>query len=255
MNRNMSVLFDTASQSRESAAIYQIFNSPHQFAICSDWWDWFAINIPLSHFDKNGFEGDLDLIVRRPGFNALGMPDKKARPTYRVFEVKSSTIDKSGTPKSIKNSERTVKKICGQLEKIQEFGSPNIFLLEIFILQDLYSSLNAYPHKSIMSSIESKIEQLAELGVGYLFTSFEPTPGMSEAVGGKYYNLEHCLLPKSNKISGEFYRLADRLDDFFTKNGGLEKGSIINFCNSCRELSISEMNGPYVCGNCRDKLN
>ncbi len=126
-------LFEAKPQNREARAIWKMFRTPTPWALCNDWWQWFAINIPMS-LAGSEFEGDLDIIV--------SMPDKLP-PTvdggsrYRVFETKSVLVHADGTSKSIKSGK--TEKILKQLKKLERFGCQNIFLFEIHVMQAGFS--------------------------------------------------------------------------------------------------------------------
>ena len=130
-------------------------------------WSWRAVGIPLDLVDRS-VEGDIDLMfaVRPPP-----TPEGHLRPLiYRCFELKTSKVTRAGEVRSLKDHK--FRKTVKQLEKLLDFGAPQVFLLEAFIVEaGFYSTYGAGMPTSVRNSIASKLAQIEEPGVRYGHTA------------------------------------------------------------------------------------
>lgn len=166
--------------------------------MCNDTWQWFAVNVPYEAIERNGFEGDIDILLKRPRF----LPDSSHDVgfTYRGFEVKTVVVDRNGNVKSAKRSRKKHQKIKEQLGKLKQFGCEQVFLLELFVLERGYSSRNNFPSEKIKREISEKAKYLQKLGYGYVVIAEEPSTTHDDESGGVMHLPINILRTTNNAI-------------------------------------------------------
>lgn len=239
-------LFATNSQIRETRSILKLLRDINATTLCNDTWQWFAVNIPYEAIEKNSFEGDIDILLKRPRF--LPGSSYDASFTYRGFEVKTVIVDRNGHIKSAKRGEKKHQKIKGQLDKLKQFGCEQVFLLELFVLERGYSSYNDFPSDEIKKEILEKAKYLQKLGYGYVVMAEEPSPTHDDESGGMVHIPINVLRTTSNSIGPHFQKLVDGIDEFLVNKetkDALENlsqydqfGTKIGYCISCRKLTM-----------------
>jgi Flp pilus assembly protein TadD len=252
-------LFSSSSLQRETRTILKLLRGANAPALCNDWWNWFAVNIPYSAVEKNGVEGDIDIIVKRPR-NPGGIDGGF---TYRGFEVKAIKVDKNGRIKSAKRGKAKLRGIEKQLGLLKKFGCEQIFLLEIFVLERGYSALHSFPSREIQAEILEKAKYLKQQGYGYVITAEEPTTTHDEESGGMLHMVRNILPAVSNPISTSFQNLMDGIDAFLTKpetrallsdpKTAEKFGTKVGYCRKCKQLTMLLPQGVamHVCGHCK----
>lgn len=239
-------LFTTNSQIRETRSILKLLRDINATALCNDTWQWFAVNIPYEAIEKNNFEGDIDILLKRPRF--LPGSNYDAGFTYRGFEVKTVVVDRNGHIKSAKRGKKKHQKIKGQLDKLKQFGCEQVFLLELFVLERGYSSHNNFPSNEIKKEILEKAKYLQQLGYGYVVMAEEPSPTHDDESGGMVHMPINVLKTTSNPIGSNFQRLVDGIDEFLANKktkDALESlsqhdqfGTKVGYCISCKGLTM-----------------
>ena len=239
-------LFATNSQIRETRSILKLLRDINATALCNDTWQWFAVNIPYKAMEKNNFEGDIDILLKRPRF----LPDSShdAGFTYRGFEVKTVIVDRNGHIKSAKRGKKKHQKIKKQLDKLKQFGCEQVFLLELFVLERGYSSHNNFPSDEINKEILEKAKYLQTLGYGYVVMAEEPSPTHDDESGGMVHMPINVLRTTSNSIGSHFQKLVDGIDNFLAEETTRDAlaslsqhdqfGTKIGYCKSCRRLTM-----------------
>jgi len=111
------VLYKSNKQNLETRAIYKLLRGANMPALCNDTWEWFAVNIPYDAIEKNGFVGDIDIILKRPRY--LGNYD--AGFTYRGFEVKIAKVNSAGKIEKIHRGESKEREIKKTIKEIKGF--------------------------------------------------------------------------------------------------------------------------------------
>lgn len=247
-------LFAADSQDRELMAIFKLFNSPNIFALCSDWFQWFAINIPLNLIGDNAFEGDIDLLISMPREIS---PQDTGGSRYRAFEIKSIILSKSGEIKSLGRGKH--RKIVSQLKKLKNFGCEQIYLLEIYIAERGYSSTGQTLHPDALIDLVKKKQFLATQGFGYVTLIDEPSEQYLDSGGGVAHIPQNILSATRNVASPPFFDLAEYLDRFYKENVGDRPGfNAIVYCKKCKKLFIMNIVqrsfGDLRCDICREKI-
>ena len=204
-------LFNTDNQEQETKAILKILRNPYiTNALCNDWWDWFAVNVPYDALEKNGFKGDIDILLKRPthpeayygGF------------TYRAFEVKVTKVNKNGEIKSgLHRGKGQLRKLKLKLNLLKKFGCELVFFLEIFILERGYSKKFTFPSDEIEKEIMNKAEELKSLGVGYVVCVDEPSVTHDDESGGQLYFPNNVLSTQKNEIKDDFRKMVSKITE------------------------------------------
>jgi hypothetical protein len=132
-------LYNTDDNAREKACAWKIMRSPHFQGLTLDSWFWRAVNIPLDLVDES-LQGDIDLLfaTRRHELGSEG--EHTFSRLYQSFELKTSKVTRDGDVKSLKRNK--MHKVQGQLAKLCRIGSPQVFLLDVFIVEAGYSNFN-----------------------------------------------------------------------------------------------------------------
>ena len=247
-------LFSSNPQTRETVAILKILRTPYLWALCNDWLRWVAINIPLDLLGKNGFEGDIDIIVAMP---AELPPKDDLKNKYRTFEVKSITVDKNGNIKSLGGGKH--KKLLSQLKKLKNFGCGQIFLSEIYVMERGYSSRNAGLPIKVVEKGKEKSMLLQDKDFGYVLMLDEPVLTHDDESGGAFSMPINVLPTKENIVKSPFRELSEYLNGFYksekekSENFGFPPA--IYYCKKCKKLSMIEINRRSIkCKHCNKSI-
>jgi hypothetical protein len=231
-------------------------------ALCNDTWTWFAVNVPYNAINQNGFNGDIDIIVKRPRY----FMNRDSGFTYRGFQVKTIVVSKTGQIRSAKRGAASLRGIKKQLDVLKSFGCEQIFLLEIYILERGFSSRDGFPSDAIRKDIIAKAEYLKNLGYGYVVTAEEPSIDKDEVSGGVFHFVRNVLLTSSNQIGLNFQKLADDVDSFLadpetkkmldSMSEYANRGTgipLTSYCSSCKKLTllIPITHSSHICGWCK----
>lgn len=261
--RESGRLFKSSPGSRETRAILRILSGMNATALCNDTWSWFAVNIPYHAVEKNGFRGDIDIILKRPRY----FLEHDAGFTYRGFQVKVVLVDKYGHIKSAKRGPKNHYGIKKQLNILNQFGCEQVFLLEVFVLERGYSQRNIFPSSEIKNELIEKGKYLRSLGFGYVVMAEEPSLTTDDEAGGMVHMPINILRASTNPISENFQKLADRIDAFLsnsstesTLNGNSQRrqlGPVVGYCGRCKSItaiaSVGFMSG--ACSKCNKILD
>lgn len=244
-------LFNTDNNDREKACAWRIQSSmPRYSPLTNGSWSWRAVGIPLDLVDRS-FEGDIDLMfaVRPPP-----SPEPRRRPLlYRCFELKTSKVTRSGEVKSLK--EHKFRKTIKQLEKLLNFGVPQAFLLEAFIVEAGFSftSRNVMP-TLVRNSIANKLAQIRGLPCGYATLPLEQIPGYAEIPTAILWPPETIQRADIRPARAPFSRLVAKVEEYVRSAGAHPFKSVVSYCYRCRELTLVSGRGPYICGSCKGAL-
>jgi len=252
--RGPGKLFSSDSQTRESMAIFKLLRTPHLWALCNDWLCWVAVNIPMDLLDKNGFDGDVDLVIAMPGKLP---PEENCGIKCRAFEAKSIIIDKNGKVRSLGGGKH--KRVLGQLKKLESFGCGQTFLLEIYIIERGYSEKHGGFPTRIIEDAQKKALLLKDSNFGYVLMMDEPSVSHSEEAGGMSILPINVLPTKDRAVTSRFLKLTEHLDTFYKsekeKNPNLKFPTVICCCKKCKNLILTDVSHDNpVCTNCNKEI-
>jgi tetratricopeptide (TPR) repeat protein len=254
-------LFKTKNQEREIRAILKLLRGPSLTALCNNTWNWFAVNIPYHAVEKNDFNGDIDILLKRPRY----LDDYDAGFSYRGFQVKTVLVDKDGKTRSLKRGKRKHKDIKKQLDVLKDFGCEQVFLLEIYVLERGFSSNNVFPSAEIIQEIAEKASSIQGGGFGYAITIEEPSQTHDDETGGIMYTIQNILPAKNFPLKPVFKTLVDAIDEFVTETTKSEKfkkltgqgreGIHPSYCKFCKKLTMLIPKSPilHICMFCEKK--
>jgi len=199
------------------------------------------------------FEGDLDIIVSMPsGPPGTPQPAEDTGFRYRVFEVKSASVGADGVAKSLKAGK--TRKIVKQLQKLEQFGCPNIFLFEIHVLQAGYSDKRSSMSPEILAALQQRYDALKNANYGYLLGAHEAIVGEDEDYTAVWHTPRNLLVPKATPPSSPFLELAEKINRFRNMVTATPKTGrslpIIGYCQACKELIPMYVNDGPVCPGC-----
>ncbi len=250
INNFKDILFNVDSQKRENIAILKLLRSPHLWFLCNDTYSWVAVNIPLNLCGGN-FKGDIDILIAMVIFPPREGTDVEK--IYRLFEVKTTKINRNGVVKSLKSSKFGGTK--KQLNKLIRAGSQQTFLLEIFVLEADYSlKFNQLPSfvTSFINKNISQIKKKREI-FGYNCIFLEQQRGFDEEKMGIYH---HPMCLKGAPIKepkSPIKDIVERLEDYWEKEKEkYKKPTFITYCKKCKKLNIISMEDMAPkCGYCK----
>lgn len=127
-------LFEFPSQYREKLAIWRMFGYIPFYGPLAEGhvFRWFAINIPMDLKPGGKFTSDIEMIAcLRPIPNTNEQCDLDGL-IYKTWEVKVSLLHENGDFTSLKGGK--TRKILNQLQAHRDFGSPDVSLLEVYVL-------------------------------------------------------------------------------------------------------------------------
>jgi hypothetical protein len=189
-------LFNTDNNQREKVCSWKIQSNLLLYSgLTNSSWSWRAVGIPLDLIDKS-IEGDIDLLFAMRHQSTVGDGRSRFENIYRGFELKTAKVKRSGEVKSLKDGQ--FRKTIAQLQKLCDFGLPQVFLLETFIVEAGYSpaSKGRMPIE-VGNSIANKRAQIENTEFGYAALAIEQKPGYSEADTGVLWPLATIYLHRS----------------------------------------------------------
>jgi len=270
-------LFDSNPQYREKTTIFRVFSLLPLFSsllsgcVCR----WFAVNIPMDLGTNDGYAGDIDIIacLERWPNNLSPWPNNlspwpsntpKQGSFYRTWEVKVAKLHENGETHSLKGGK--TQKILSQLDTHQEFGSPNVSLLDVYLCEAGFFANGKWDfHPSAQQSIRAKIPELRRNRYGYQILPFghdkykDDDVGLfapAPFVGANMYTALDVLFPAVSRPRQPFATLASRINSVWEsqKTGGPFKQMVV-FCRVCRSLKIvSTKADDFECPDCHDDL-
>jgi hypothetical protein len=238
-------LYNTDNTAREKACAWKIMRSPHFQGLTQDSWYWRAVNIPLDLMDKS-LQGDIDLLfaTRR---NEFTHDEHRFSRLYRSFELKTSKVSRDGKVKSLKRNK--MHKVQGQLEKLCRIGSPQVFLLDVFIVEAGYSNFNnAGMPPAAKEAVAFKHEFISRSDVGYSVFAIEQIEAMDEDSTGKLWPTATIQAAGTRPIGPTFRAIIDEIEGYIRKIGGVGYKEVISFCTGCKNLTHSR--AEPVCTSC-----
>ncbi len=240
-------LYNIDSNVRERACGWKLLRAPHRWYLTNGSFYWQAVGIPLDLVEK-GEQGDLDLAFCMRTYNPAGTGGARFNRVYRVLELKTAKISSSGEVWSLK--EAKFHKVIGQLAKLLRIGVPQVFLLDIFILEAGYSDrADALPDR-VRATIAQRIESLAASPCGYAVGAIEQIVGYHEEDTGKAWPVEALKDADTLEIGTPFAAIVAHIEAFIERRGGLGGNSVVTFCYQCRSLTCANRVGPYQCEIC-----
>jgi hypothetical protein len=251
-----NILFESDRQFRETKIIWRIcteipllsgFTEKHP-------WFWFAINIPMDLVSN--FRGDIDMIACLSGTPKYGDFDNEKR-WYKTWEVKTILLDKSGNTISLKSGK--TKGFIKQLKIQRNFGSPNVSLLEVYLLQNGFTISNRFPPEKIKDTVLSRVDALSKKDFGYQWLPFEHDEKNGMDFGLKAYPQSivqaqwNILGSKREPSKEKFDSLVNLLNEFYNEHKnepGLAGFPILSFCRKCKKLIILGTMNEIICMHC-----
>jgi hypothetical protein len=244
-------LFNTDNNDREKACAFRIQSSmPRYSPLTNGSWAWRAVGIPLTLVDRS-IDGDIDLMfaVSTPPTARGHLP----RHIYRCFELKTSKVTRSGDVRSLK--EHKFRKTVKQLEKLLDFGAPQVFLLEAFIVEAGFSlASGARMPTAVRNSIANKLAQIKGLECGFAALPLEQIPGYAEVPVAMLWPTETIKRAAVRPMRPPFSRLVERFEAYAKSAHAHAFRSVISYCHPCRNLTLVASRGPYTCGTCKAPL-
>lgn len=251
-------LFDSEPLYREKATIWRIFSLLPLFAPLAQGhvWRWFAANIPMDLGTGGEFTSDLDIVARLHDY------PRSHEWFYKTWEVKVSLLSKDGTARSLKIGK--IDKLKKQLNAYRKFGSPDVGLIDVYILEAGFVGRQTFPPPVLSDVISKKRSELRREGFGYHVLPFGHGRDTEGDIG--LFALQHRLCPLETNIQllaaitspprQPFLKLAGRLHNFFerTKNQHSNSSHQIVFCRACRKLQLIRMSDEHLCPVCRSDL-
>lgn len=245
-------LYNIDNQKREKFAILKLLSSHFDF-LCNDTWKWFAVNIPLD-LCGGTIKGDIDILVAMVRFKISQGKIVGEEVIYRVFEVKTTKIDKNGNFKSLKINK--FEKIKQQLYKLINAGSQQTFLTEIFILEADYSKKFIKLPDFVASFIRDKVSKIKNEKFGYNCIILEQQRGFDEEKTG-IFHMSMCLKgAEILKIENPIKCVVKQVEDFWEQEKTSAKGlAFIAYCEKCKKLNILCIdNQTHVCRYCKGTI-
>ncbi len=245
-------LFNEQNQRRETACAWKIMSTSRHFGdLANGSWQWKAIGIPLSMFDKQ-LQGDIDLLIAmRP---APVMQEGRRifpPPVYRCFELKAAKVKQDGTAKALKLGEQKVRSIKGQLDKLIDAGAQQVFLLEVFSVEAGYSaSATGRMPDQVRDAIAHKLAEIQEADYGYVTMAIEQIPGFDESATGVAWPVATIKPAGIQEQTGAIRDIVEAIDSYATTAGARTYGAVITYCYTCKKLTHTQRTGPYFCSDC-----
>ncbi len=249
------ILFKTNSQKREKLTVWRLFNSPFIYDLSAGLWKYFAVGIPLNLLGGETI-GDIDLLICRPTLSHQTYEVDFEKLEYRVFEIKVSTTDINGIPKSLKLGK--MNKIKSQVNKLKKFGCPLIYYFEIFLFETGFSDSNFSPTKEMIKSIKTKEEFFATNQHGFLISALEFVKNFPEKHACKWRPIINVSMPEKQDSKKAFHNLSNCLEKFYNENLNILKQNsfngipVISYCYSCRQLIVPKT--TLECSKCNTTL-
>jgi hypothetical protein len=265
----MAPIFQIDSNYRETKSILRIFESQMYSTLTGGLpWQWFAINIPMDIFPGiSKVKGDVDIIGSF--LDVPSMINDNDPPTkYRVWEVKTVLVNNKNEAKSLKSGKTDG--LMKQLTKLRKYGCPEVWFLEVYLLEDGYMNKNTFPSSQIMKSFKEKVDSLETKKYGYEIMPFEHYQTKDLDIGMKtIYN--QFVPPKSSltllgpittDVKHPFDLFVERLHQFYTDTinesnkreiEDIRKfgDAVITYCRNCKKLILIYPKISSACPECK----
>ena len=245
-------LYNSDNNAREKACALKIMRSPHFQGLTLDSWYWRAVNIPLDLVDKS-LQGDIDLLFAARRHELSDDGEHRFSPLYRSFELKTSKVTRDGTVKSLKRNK--MHKVQGQLEKLCQIGSPQVFLLDVFIVEAGYSNFNneGMP-PAAKEAVAFKHEFISRSNVGYGVFAIEQIEAMDEDSTGLLWPTATVQAATTRPIGPSFSAIVREIESYIQRIGGVGYKEVITFCTECKSLTHIASRAEPVCISCNRPL-
>jgi hypothetical protein len=241
-------LYNTDNNAREKACAWKIMRSPHFQGLTQDSWFWRAVNIPLDLVNKS-LQGDIDLFFATRRHEQDDNGQHKFSRLYRSFELKTSKVSRDGAVKSLKRNK--MYKVQGQLEKLCKIGSPQVFLLDVFIVEAGYSNFN---HEGMppaaKEAVAFKHEFISRSGIGYAVFAIEQIEAMDEDSTGILWPTATIQTAETRSMGPDFRKIVDEVEAYVQRIGGVGYKEVISFCTGCKSLTHVESRAEPLCRSC-----
>lgn len=244
-------LFNTDNELRERACSWKIMSSMRYFSpLASGTWRWKAIGIPLNLLDRS-LQGDIDvLIAMLPAPIMQNGKHAFPPPVYRCFELKTAKITRSGDVKSLKTGK--FHKVIGQLEKLCNLGSQQVFLLETFIVEAGYSNKGLFGMPPLVrEAVSNKYNQIMQADYGYVAMAIEQLPGFDVNATGVAWPTQTIKSAKTRDPTGPILDIIHTVDAYVNASAANRAVDVITYCYACQKLTHTHRTGPYSCRDCK----
>jgi hypothetical protein len=159
-------------------------------------------------------------------------------------------VKRSGEVKSLKDAK--FRKTIKQLQKLRDFGVPQVWLLEAFIVEAGFAPTSRdMMSLEVRNSVEGKLAQIRATDFGYATLPIEQIPAYAEASTGILWPTETVKRANTNPLRPPFSRLVSAVDEYARKARATDMKSVVTYCYRCRNLTAIDRRGPYVCANCK----
>jgi hypothetical protein len=240
-------LFGFENQRRELAASWKIMRSPQYMQLAGGSWRLRALGIPLWLADS-ALQGDIDMLMGTWTMT----PDGPSDTIYRSFELKTSKVARDRKVSSLKR--RGFHKTIGQLNKLWDLGSPQVFLLDAFILQSGYSHLWEGVPAEVAAEVKSRIGALTGRPQGYIAIGLEQVDGYPGNMAGVTWPVATMKPAGTQPLSGAIAEITRQLEKYQAEIGGFTMRRVISYCYECRKLTDVSSHGPHTCSRCSASL-
>lgn len=222
--------------------------SPHFRGLTQDSWHWRAVNVPLDLVDRS-LQGDIDLLFATRRHELVDGDKHKFSRLYRSFELKTSKVSRDGEVKSLKSNK--MHKVQGQLDKLCRIGSPQVFLLDVFIVEAGYSN---FDHDGLppaaKEAVAFKHEFISRSEVGYAVFAIEQIEAMNEDDTGLLWPTATVQEAQTQPMGPSFRAFVSEIESYIQRIGHVGYGEVISFCTGCRSLTHVELRAEPVCRSC-----
>jgi hypothetical protein len=150
---------------------------------------------------------------------------------------------------------RQFHRTIGQLNKLWDLGSPEVFLLDAFVIEVGYSQTSDGVPADVSAEVRSRLSALADKPHGYVAFGLEQVEGYSERKAGVAWPVSF-MKPSLRQIMGPAFRTIIReLEEYQERIGGWNMRRVISYCYAnCRRLTHVDAHGPYTCSYCGASL-
>src|SRR5436309_13070424 len=113
-------------------------------------------------------------------------------------------------------------KVQGQLEKLRRIGSPQVFLLDVFIVQAGYSNFNREGMPpAAKEAIAFKHEFISRSEVGYGVFAIEQIEAMDEDSTGMLWPTATIQQAETRPMGSDFRKIVDEVEAYIQRIGGV----------------------------------
>jgi hypothetical protein len=142
-------------------------------------------------------------------------------------------------------------KVQGQLEKLCRIGSPQVFLLDVFIVEAGYSNFDNYGMPpAAKEAVAFKHEFISRSGVGYGVFAIEQIEAMDEDGTGILWPTATIQQAETRPMGPDFRRIVEEIETYIPRIGGVGYKEVISFCTGCKTLTHVASRAEPVCRSC-----